>query len=150
MTEPSIEPNVTNKAVEEAAVRFVFDYERRAGRDPRDSRAIPGAPGDLISGDRLIEIKAAGTSSRGFELWLEPVQYQAALDDPAFHLYLVENVRQGDPALFRLLDLHGEQLRGLVERAKHRSYYTVPFGSSAHDVAPWVIGLPPASTPPQS
>ena len=86
---------------------------------------MPAAAADLASGDRLIEFKAAGGSSRGFGLWLEPAQYRAATIPPDFHLSLVENVRQGDPAHFRLLDIHGEQLRRLLARAKER-HYTLP------------------------
>ncbi len=49
-----------------------------------------------MSGDRVIELKAFGSSARGTDIWLEPNQYNAALDDPDhFWLYVVENVRQG-------------------------------------------------------
>ena len=47
-------------------------------------------------------MKAFGVSGRGDSWWLEPSQYAAARD-PHFRLYVVENVRQGDPKLFSLL-----------------------------------------------
>lgn len=58
--------------------------------------------------------------ARGSDLWLEPAQFEAARTDRQFHLYLVENIRQGDPGLFRLIDLHGEQLDRLLSRARER------------------------------
>jgi len=42
-------------------------------------------------------------------------------------------VRQGDPALFQLLDIHGEQLRRLMTRAVERSYVTVPWPAAEYD-----------------
>lgn len=128
---------IGNKATEDAAIKFVMDYEIAAGRHPHDTRHVPAAAADLASDDRLIEVKAAGGSSRGFDLWLEPAQYRAATIRPDFHLYLVENVRQGDPAHFRLLDIGGEQLRRLLARAKERHYYSVPWSVAEYDNAAW-------------
>ena len=42
----------------------------------------------------------------------------AALGSPNFFLYVVENVRQGDPRSFTLKVIDGERLRRLLERAK--------------------------------
>jgi hypothetical protein len=122
-----------NDAVEDAAMAFVIDHEHRAGREPIDTRYAASTPVDLISGDRLIEIKAYGGTSRGTDLWLEPPEAQAAVSRHNVHLYLVENIRQGDPAHFRLLDIHGEQLRRLMERAVERSYITVPWPVAEYD-----------------
>jgi hypothetical protein len=120
-------------AVQKAAMMFSIEHERRAGRDPIDTRYAASTPVDLVSGDRLIEIKGFSGTSRGSDLWLEPHEAQAAVSRPNVHLYLVENIRQGDPVRFRLLDIHGEQLRGLMERAVERSYVTVPWPVAEYD-----------------
>ncbi len=54
------EPLVRNKSIEDAAVTYVIEHERRRGRDPRDTR-YRGAPADIESSDRAIEVKAAAT-----------------------------------------------------------------------------------------
>ena len=120
-------------AAESAALAFVLDHERRAGREPVDSRSTESTPADVVSGDRLIEVKAYSGTSRGNDLWLETSQAQAAVSRDNFHLYLVENVGQGDPALFRLLDVCGEQLQRLMTRAVERSYVTVPWPAAEYD-----------------
>lgn len=119
--------------VENVAIAFVIDRETQAGREPIDARYVASTPADLVSGDRLIEVKAYSGTSRGNDLWLETPPAQAAVSRTNFHLYLVENVRQGDPALFRLLDIHGEQLRRLMTRAVERSYVTVPWPVAEYD-----------------
>ncbi|MQA35958.1 protein NO VEIN domain-containing protein [Modestobacter roseus] len=122
------------KAIEDAAIAFVIEQETKEGRTARDTRQDNSASADLISGDRIIEVKAAGTSSRGYDLWLEPAQYHAARADPDHSwLYLVENVRQGDPENFRLLRLGGQQLSDLLVKARRREYFTVPVPVAVHD-----------------
>ncbi|GAB3316469.1 hypothetical protein GCM10027451_33380 [Geodermatophilus aquaeductus] len=121
------------KQVEDAAISFVVQQEKLAGREAIDTR-YQGAVADLVSGDRIIEVKAAGTSFRGQDLWLETRQVQAARADPdRFWLYLVENVRQGDPAHFRLLRVGGEQLQQLMAKARERHYYEVPLPVAVYD-----------------
>lgn len=90
-----------NKAIENAAIAWVMELERAAGRTPQDTR-YRGAPADIDSPPRLIEVKAFGRSNRGFDLWLETRQVQEARRNPDFYVYVVENVHQGDPALFTL------------------------------------------------
>jgi hypothetical protein len=51
-----------NKAVEDAAIAYVMERERNAGRQPVDTR-YAGAPADLESPPRLIEVKAVGKPS---------------------------------------------------------------------------------------
>lgn len=121
-----------NHAIEASAIEWVLAYERSQGREPRDTRG-QGGSADIVSSDRVVEVKAYGGSARGNDLWLEPPQLEEAKQNPNFHLYLVENIRQGDPNLFRLLDLHGKQLAELVSRARERHYYTVPFPVSVYD-----------------
>lgn len=127
------DPLIGNKAIEDAAINFVKDYEVRAGRSPRDTR-YRGAAADIESSDRVIEVKAAARSVRssGF-LLLESRQVDEARKNPNFYIYLVENVGQGDPQRFELRILGGVQLRRLVERAKERRYFEVPLPSAAYD-----------------
>lgn len=123
---------VGNKAVEEAAISFVLDYERRRGRAARDTRHA-GAAADVVSDGRIIEVKAASRSARGQDLWLEVRQVEQARANPEFHVYVVDNIRQGDPAKFQLMDLHGATLARLLARAKEQRYFTVPFPVSEYD-----------------
>lgn len=139
MIEPSIGEPRGNRAVEDAAVAFVIDYELRAGRLARDTRGH-GAAADVESVGRVIEVKAAGGSARGADLWLEPRQVEEAGRNPSFHLYVVDNVRQGDPRQFGLVDLYGEQLQVLLQRAKEQRYYTMPFPVAVYDTSRHVPG----------
>lgn len=132
MAEPQFGALTSNKDVEDAAIAFVIDHERRQGRTAYDTRHR-GAPADVQSDDRLIEVKAAGRSARGQDLWLEVRQVEEARVNPHFHVYVVDNIRQGDPDKFRLIDLHGEALARLLERAKERRYYSVPFPVAVYD-----------------
>lgn len=122
------------KQIEDAAIAFGMQIERAEGREPVDTRADKAAVADLVSGDRVIEVKAAGATSRGFELWPEPNQYREAGTNPDhFQLYLVENVRQGDPAKFRLLRIGGEQLAQVLPKAKHQEYRILPVPVAVYD-----------------
>jgi hypothetical protein len=82
-----------NKAIEDAAIAWVIELEQRAGRDLSDTR-YRGAPADIASPPRLIEVKAFGTTNRGYDLWLEVRQVEEARRNPNFHVYVVENVHQ--------------------------------------------------------
>ncbi|MFC7458158.1 protein NO VEIN domain-containing protein [Brachybacterium sp. GCM10030267] len=130
---------MTNRQVEDAAVEFVTAYEAAAGRTARDTRHVPGSPADMVSTDdgtgeeRLIEVKAYGKSARGDDLWLEEPQVEAGRTQRNFHLYVVDNVRSGDPLRMRLLDLSGDMLSERLAAAKKRTYYTVPFPVSVYD-----------------
>jgi hypothetical protein len=57
---------------------------------------------------------------------LETRQVDEARKNPNFYVYVVENVRQGDRALFTLRVLGGARLQHLLIRAKEQHYYTVP------------------------
>jgi hypothetical protein len=46
----------------------------------------------------VIEVKAFGLSARGNDLWLETRQVDEARTNGRFRLYVVDNVRKGDPA----------------------------------------------------
>lgn len=127
-----------NKAIEDAAIAWVMELERAAGRQPRDTR-YRGAPADIESPPRLIEVKAFGKSNRGYDLWLETRQVEEARRNPDFYVYVVENVAQGDPANFTLKVLGGERLARLLERAKEQRYYTVPWPVAEYDGAPTAL-----------
>lgn len=101
--------NTSNKAVENAAIAWVMGLERAAGRIPLDTR-YAGAPADIESPPRLIEVKSFGRSTRGYDLLMEPSQVDEARRNPHFYVYVVENVRQGDPEMFTLRVLGGDRL----------------------------------------
>jgi hypothetical protein len=126
-----------NKAIEDAAIAYAMERERAAGREPIDTRYI-AAPSDIESPPRFIEVKAVGKPScRGDDLWLETRQVEEARSNPeAYFLYLVENVRQGDPAAFTLRVIGGEQLRRVLERAREKRYFEVPLPVREYDSAP--------------
>ena len=128
----------TNRSVEDAAIAWVMELERAAGREPRDVRHTR-SPVDIVSPPRSIEVKAVGRSARGYDLPLELPQYAAAKEDPDFYLYVVDNVRQGDPAWFQLRVLGGETLQRMLARAKEQRAYAVPWGCADYDRCP--VGL---------
>lgn len=126
---------VGNKAVEDAAIAWVIALEARAGRAAKDTR-YRGAPADVESPARLIEVKAYGRNARGQDLFLEVRQVEHAETTDNFFVYVVENVRQGDPAHFTLRVLGGERLRRLLARKKEQRYYTVPWPVADYDSTP--------------
>ena len=124
-----------NHAIENAAITWVMELERNAGRQPQDTR-YRGAPADIESPPRLIEIKAVGKEScRGEFLWLETRQVDEARENPNFYVYVVENVRQGNSEHFRLKVYGGEQLQRLLSKAKEKRYYEVPVPVAEYDGA---------------
>ena len=125
-----------NKAVEDAAVAWVIELERQAGRKPVDTRYDSRAPGDLESPPRTIEVKAFGKSNRGYDLWLEVAQVEGARRNPNFYLYIVQNVGQGDPRRFTLKVLGGAHLQRLLERDKEQRYFAVPWPTGDYDATP--------------
>src|SRR5437899_2331723 len=125
----------SNHAIENAAIQWIIELERRAGREPRDTR-FRGAPADIESPPRIIEVKAIGKTARGYDLPFESNQMDEARRNPNFYIYVVENVRQGDPELFSLKVLCGERLQRLLLRAKEQRYFTIPWPVSEYDSAP--------------
>ena len=114
---------MTNRQVEDIAIRLVLEREHTAGRAAVDTRGR-GALAD-IEGNWLIEAKAFGRSARGADLWLETRQVHAALAEPdRFHLVLVENIRSAEP---RIIDIHAEQLVQLLDRRREKHYFEAPF-----------------------
>jgi len=123
-------------------------YERAQGREPVDRRYAKGYPGDIESPPRIIEIKATSTSYRGWFLPLAPIQLEHAREDPTFHIYVIENVGQGDPAQFSLRILSGDQLRALAAKATPRTSYEVPWPVADYDETPIKAGPVPLSASP--
>ena len=85
-------------------------------------------------GQVVIEVKAFGGSNRGYDLWLEVRQVEEARRNPNFFVYVVENIRQGDPSKFTLKILGGHRLQRLLLRAKEQRYYTVPWPVADYDL----------------
>lgn len=138
------------KALEDAAVAWVMEYERREGRVPVDRRYQAGFPGDIESPPRLIEVKSTATSYRGWFLPLQPVQVEHARTDPTFHVYVVEHIGSGrDTSKFTLRILAGEHLRRLAEAAVARTSYEVPWPTADYD-ATAIEGAPMPVVAPQA
>jgi hypothetical protein len=129
-------PLAGNKAIEDAAIKFVMDLEREAGRSPQDRRYEAASAADISSPPRAVEVKAVGGSQRGWTLWLEVAQVNEARRNPDFYVYVVDNVRQGNPTKFGLKVLGGARLARLLERAKERRYFEVPVPVAEYDNAP--------------
>lgn len=133
---PIVPPLTSNRAKEDAAIAWVLELERRAGRTPRDTRH-QGEPADVVSDGRIIEVKAFGKRARGEFLWLETRQLEEARRVPgSFFIYVVENVMQGDPQLFSLRVFGGDRLGRLLDRARERHYFEVPLPVGDYDSAP--------------
>lgn len=132
MSEPTRPAYMSNRAIEDAAIAFVLDWEAAHGRPSRDTRGT-GAAGDVAGHLRTIEVKAYGGFARGQDLWLEPRQVAEGRHNPDFWLYIVENIRQGDPAQFRLLEIGGETLQTMLGRAVERRYFTIPWPVAIYD-----------------
>lgn len=122
--------------VEPAAVKWVMAYEQRQGRQPVDRRYEKTFSGDIESPPRIIEIKATATSYRGWFLPLEPVQLEEARANPNFHIYVVENVGQGNAALFTLRILSGDHLKRLAEKVAERRYFEMSWPTKDYDATP--------------
>ena len=59
---------------------------------------------------------------------------------PGLWLYIVENVRQGDPAHFTLKAVGGQHLARLLEHAREQHYYTLPWPTGEYDAHPFGLG----------
>ena len=123
---------MTNRDIESAAIAFVLAQEALEGRPGTDRRG-QGAAGDVECGERVIEVKAYGGSARGSDLWLEVRQVEEGRSNANFWVYVVENVRQGDPKHFRLLRIGGDDLQALLARAREKHYFEVPFPVAVYD-----------------
>lgn len=132
----ALEPIVGNKRIEDAAIAFVIDLERRAGRDATDTRHR-GAAADVESGGRTIEVKAFGgwLRTQG-ALLLEARQIDEAKRNPDFYVYVVENVAQGDREKFELRVIGGGLLQDLLAGGKEHRYFEVPVRAAEYAKLP--------------
>jgi len=92
--------------------------------------------------DTVLATESLSTTRAGYRAMLrwmrsygETRQVDEARTNGRFHRYVVDNVRQGNPAAFRLIDLHGDVLARLLERARPQSYVTLPFPVGVYDAA---------------
>jgi hypothetical protein len=125
-----------NKAIEDAAIAFVLELERQAGRSSVDRHYEKAFAADIESLPRIIEVKAVGGSQRGWFLPLQVPQVNEARSNPDFFVYIVDRIRQGNPTKFGLKVLGGERLARLLEKAKERRYFEVPVPVAEYDGAP--------------
>lgn len=108
--------------VEQAAVDFVLDYERRNGGNPRDvSKERRGF--DIESGNKIIEVKGRGTEKPPF---VEFNQYnfaamqRALKEGKEFWLCIVYNINNGNPKLIKL------DVIEIIKRADFVYHWEIP------------------------
>lgn len=125
----------SNKAVETAAIDWVIEVERDAGRDAVDARGSQSR-----CGHRDPTLHYRGEGARTLGTWPRPVA--RAITDRGGRLQRgVLRLRggertPGDSAHFQLRVLGGRQLRTLLERSRERRYFTVPWPVSRYDAMP--------------
>jgi len=107
---------VRNQEVEYATIKRVLDCERAEGRKPVDARRR--APVDIISSGRHVEVKAFGGSARGGILCLEDAQVREAREGPDCWLYVVDDVRDADPAHSGVIRCSRDEAVQLIERGR--------------------------------
>lgn len=115
------EPIVGNKAIEDAAIRFVIDEERRFRREAHDTRHR-GARGDVESAGRIIEVKGLGKWLRTQRLLNVTGPQLGDAGNPDHCVYIVENITQRDRSKFEIRVLHGEDLQRVFAGAKPHRY----------------------------
>jgi Domain of unknown function (DUF3883) len=115
---------MANSETERRAIEFVMQCELAAGRVPEDV-SRKGAPFDISSPPRKIEVKAFGGSARGAPVPLEERQVREAASDPAnFFLYVVDNVTTGDGSKIAIREIHGNLLSSMIGRTTpHLTYW---------------------------
>ena len=92
------------------------------GSDSQPAQAIPPEP--------------SITGQNWRDLLMEPSQVDEARRNPDFYIYVVENVRQGDPAMFTLRVVGGDRLKRLLSRAREYRGYSVPWPVGEYDTCP--------------
>jgi Protein NO VEIN, C-terminal len=120
-----------NAAIEQVAIEHVMAAERAAGRVPEDVRRA-GAPYDIFSPSRKIEIKAFSRSARGGVLALEESQVAEARRDPGnCYLYVVDHV--ADPSRIAVRIIHGDLLTAILNRTPPTISYWATFRTGEYD-----------------
>ena len=121
MSEATFAPIVGNTKVASAAVEFVLAQEERRGRQAHDSRK-PSGHGDVQSDGRIIEVIACGNRIPPIGLLVTPGQVDKLEKNSHYAIYVVENIRQGNPAKFELRELRGVLLREVLANKKVQRY----------------------------
>ncbi|MFC1410223.1 protein NO VEIN domain-containing protein [Streptacidiphilus sp. N1-12] len=123
-----------NQEIERIAINYVLTLERAEGRKPTDV-STKGYGYDVHSPPRKIEVKAFGRSARGAPVPLEERQLAEFEQNPElYYVYVVDNVGQSDGAM-SVRVLHGQVLRGLIERAKPSRTYWSTLRVAEYDAA---------------
>lgn len=137
---------MSNREIEDFAIQYVLQLEQAAGRDPRDARTS-GAPVDVISPPRMIEIKAFAGMARGQAIPLEQRQVDALRrDHQNFYLYVVDNIGSASAGLgeSNVLVLDGGAVAAMVDRTNPTTTYWPTLWVADYDNAPR-LAPPPAS-----
>jgi Protein NO VEIN, C-terminal len=126
---------MTNVEIERQAIEHVLRLDRTAGREPTDLH-LKGAPYDIDSPPRKIEVKAFSGSARGAQVPLEDRQVQAAKSDPAnFYLYVVDNVAQVDSGAMAVRVIDGTALLAMINRTRPHITYWPSLRAAEYDNA---------------
>ncbi|KAB1160983.1 DUF3883 domain-containing protein [Micromonospora sp. AMSO12t] len=124
-----------NSEIERIAIEYVMELERRDGRVPEDVH-LTGAPYDVSSPPRQIEVKAFGGSARSASVPLEDRQVQAARQEPQnFYLYVVDNVARAGEGLMRVRVIHGDVLTKMLDRTRPQITYWPTLRAQEYDDA---------------
>ncbi|MEV6103245.1 DUF3883 domain-containing protein [Streptomyces sp. NPDC051940] len=124
-----------NREIEDAAIEYVIALEAAHGREAVDARAA-GAPYDVKSPPRKIEVKAFSGSARTQPLPLEGRQVAAAQADPEhYYVYVVDNLGQSDGAAVSVRIVHGDLLLAMIERSRPHVTYWPSFKAAEYDQA---------------
>ena len=76
---------VTNREIEDTAIKWVMESARAAGRAPVDTRRSRNGPAtNIISPPRVIGVKACGRLCRGCDLLPEARQVDEERSNPTF------------------------------------------------------------------
>jgi hypothetical protein len=88
--------HMTNKQIEDEAIKAVLAYEKNEGRTPRDIRKEQ-REFDVISSDRQIEVKGAGRTLRevGYTRLIQDSTVRALRMSNDCFIYIVDNVCEG-------------------------------------------------------
>ncbi|MER7992020.1 DUF3883 domain-containing protein [Micromonospora chalcea] len=123
------------RETERIAIEYVMELERRNGRVPEDVH-LTGAPYDVSSPPRQIEVKAFGGSARSAPVPLEDRQVRAARQEPEnFYLYVVDNVARANDGLMCVGIIHGDVLSKMLDRTKPQITYRPTLRAQEYDGA---------------
>lgn len=113
-----------NKEVEQKAIEYVMDWEKKKGRNPQE---VSKCGYDIKSGERCIEVKGR---SGGYDfVLLNYKNIEAMRREDNFWLYIVYFDKDTDGNLtFKKLNIFNKQ--EIEERAKKREQWEIPVRKS--------------------